>query len=298
MFSPEVRSLATALCLSASIISALSNCQSKGSDSETAATTTANATVPTAAANRPVDPTAIPAAKIADAATILSRPQVPVLCYHQIRDWRARDSKDYIMPPAIFREQMQMLADSGYHAVLPDQLYAYLTTGAPLPAKPVLITFDDGDLTHYTEALPVLDKHGFKATFFIMTASIGRRGKQHYMDKAQLKDLADRGHEIGAHTWDHQNVKKYGAGDWKIQVEQPNAKLEGITGKPVHYFAYPFGLWNEAALPELQKRGYLAAFTLAKGRDAQYPLQTVRRMIAGGPWKREVLYRNMVQTFE
>lgn len=290
----ELRSLAAALCLSAFVAYALSNCQSKGSDTEsTAADTTASAP-----ANVIPNPATIPAEKIADAATILSRPQVPVLCYHQIREWRARDSKDYIMPPTIFREQMQMLADSGYHAILPDQLYAYLTTGAPLPPKPVMITFDDGDLTHYTEALPVLDKHGFKATFFIMTASIGRRGKQHYMDKAQLKDLADRGHEIGAHTWDHQNVKKFTKDDWKTQFEEPNAKLESITGKPVRYFAYPFGLWNEPALPELQKRGYLAAFTLAKGRDAQYPLQTVRRIIVGGPWKAQTMYRTMVGSFE
>jgi len=59
-----------------------------------------------------------------------------------------------------------MLADSGYHAILPDQLYAYLTTGASLPSKPVMITFDDGDLDQYETALPELDKYGFKASFF------------------------------------------------------------------------------------------------------------------------------------
>ncbi len=295
MFSSQLRSLAAALCLFACIACSLTNCQSKGSDT---ATTAASSGKPVAATpNATAGPLPVSAAKRADAATILARPQVPVLCYHQIREWRARDSKDYIMPPAIFRQQMQMLADSGYHAILPDQLYAYLTTGAPLPTKPVLLTFDDGDLTHYTQALPVLDKYGFKATFFIMTAAIGRRGKQHYMDKAQLKDLADRGHEIGAHTWDHQNVKKFGAADWPTQIDEPNAKLESITGRPVRYFAYPFGLWNEPALPELEKRGYRAAFALADGRDKQMPLYTIPRMIVGGPWTAKLVHRMMVERF-
>src|SRR4051812_33815483 len=70
---------------------------------------------------------------IADAATILARKQVPILCYHQIRDWTAKDSKmakDYIIPIASFKEHIKILHDSGYHTILPDQLYGYLTRGA------------------------------------------------------------------------------------------------------------------------------------------------------------------------
>ncbi|GAB4021662.1 hypothetical protein GCM10028773_31270 [Spirosoma koreense] len=288
-------------------MSSLTSCQSKGSGAnETAGSEKveggdkpAGATKETSAAAP--DPSSIPAGKIADAATILARPQVPILCYHQVRDWRPTDSKsakDYIIPVAAFKEQMKMLADSGYHTILPDQLYAYLATGAPLPSKPVMLTFDDGDLDQYEVAAPELEKHGFKGTFFIMTVAIGRRGKQPYMDKTQIKDLADRGHTIGAHTWDHHNVKKYQGDDWKIQLEEPKTKLETITGKPVRYFAYPFGLWNKQALPEIQKRGYAAAFTLADKPDDQMPLYTVRRIIAGGQWKATTMYRNMIQSFD
>lgn len=310
MLNRQIVPLVTAVCLSVLIASGLTSCQSKGSDKteteKSATTTDVPATdkpaVTEAAPTAPApDPASIPASKIADAATILARPQVPILCYHQIRDWRPKDSKsakDYIIPTAAFREQMQMLADSGYHTILPDQLYAYLTTGAPLPSKPIMLTFDDGDLDQYETALPILDKHGFKGAFFIMTVAIGRRGKQPYMDKAQIKDLSDRGHLIGAHTWDHHNVKKYTGDDWRIQVEEPKAKLEAIIGKPVKYFAYPFGLWNKEALPELQKRGYVAAFSLADKRDDSMPLFTVRRIIAGGQWKATTMYRNMIQSFD
>jgi len=317
MLTRQVLPLVTAACLSVLIASGLTGCQSKDSattesEKRAASTDVPAADKPAAAKIVPVanaadpDPGSLPANKrsgvpVANAATVLARPQVPILCYHQIRNWRAKDSqssKDYIIPTESFREQMQMLADSGYHTVLPDQLYDYLTTGAPLPSKPVMLTFDDGDLDQYETALPILDKHGFKGAFFIMTVAIGRRGKQPYMDKAQIKDLSDRGHAIGAHTWDHHNVKKYQGDDWKIQIEEPKAKLEAIIGKPVKYFAYPFGLWNKQALPEIQKRGYVAAFTLADKRDDSMPLFTVRRIIAGGQWKAKTMYRNMIQSFD
>jgi peptidoglycan/xylan/chitin deacetylase (PgdA/CDA1 family) len=240
------------------------------------------------------------AGPVATAAQIMARPQVPILCYHQVRDWRESDSrgaKDYIIPVAAFKQHMQMLADSGYHTILPDQLLAYLTTGAALPPKPVMLTFDDTDLDQYTVAAPELEKHGYKGVFFIMTVSIGRRGRQPYMDKTQIRDLADRGHVIASHTWDHHNVKKYAGDDWRIQVEEPTAKLAEITGKPIRYFAYPFGLWNPAAIPELKKRGMVAAFQLADKRDPTDPLHTIRRIIAGGSWSARTLHTSMVRSF-
>ena len=77
---------------------------------------------------------------------ILGRKEVPILCYHQVRDWKPTDSKvskDYIMPPADLKAELKMLHDSGYHTILPDQLYAYLTKGTALPSRPVMLTFDD-----------------------------------------------------------------------------------------------------------------------------------------------------------
>src|SRR5579871_3329908 len=108
----------------------------------------------------------------AKASEILNRKQIPILCYHQIRDWKPTDSKgskDYIMPPADLKAELKMLADSGYHTILPDQLYAYLTKGEALPSKPVMLTFDDTDEDQYTVAWPEMKKYGFKGVFFIMT---------------------------------------------------------------------------------------------------------------------------------
>lgn len=235
--------------------------------------------------------------KKASAAEILARPQVPILCYHQIRNWVATDGKmgkDYIVPIAEFKSQMKMLADSGYQTILPDQLYDYLVYGAKLPEKPIMLTFDDTKLDQYTNALPELKKYGFKGVFFIMTVSLG---KPNYMSKAQVKELSDAGHVIGSHTYDHQNVKKYQGDDWVTQIEKPTKTLKEITGKDVKYFAYPFGLWNKEAIPELKKRGFTSAFILAEKRDENDPLFTIRRIIASGYWNTRTLHNSIVKSF-
>lgn len=233
----------------------------------------------------------------ADAATVFAKKQVPVLCYHQIRNWRSRDSdmaKTYIVEEENFRNQIRMLADSGYQTILPDQLHNYLVYNKPLPAKPVMLTFDDTNLDQFTVAAPVLEQYGFRGVFFVMTVSLGR---PNYMSKAQVKALSDAGHIIGSHTWDHHNVKKYTEVDWKTQVDKPLRQLQEITGKPVYYFAYPFGLWNQQAIPELKKRNFKAAFQLATSRDTNEPLYTVRRIIASGYWSPKQLHRSMVNSF-
>lgn len=233
----------------------------------------------------------------ATAETILARQQVPILCYHQLRSWNASDSKmakTYIVETENFRNQIKMLADSGYHTILPDQLYDYLTKGTPLPEKPVMLTFDDTKLDQFTVAAPELEKYGFKGIFFVMTVSLGR---PNYMSREQVKALSDAGHVIGSHTWDHHNVKKYQGSDWETQLGKPSKELEKITGKPIAYFAYPFGLWNTEAIPELKQHQMKAAFQLAEKSDLHDPLYTIRRIIASGYWSPKQLHNSMVNSF-
>lgn len=239
--------------------------------------------------------------KPADAQTILARKQVPILCYHQVRNWKPTDGKvgkDYIVEVQNFKDQMKMLADSGYQTILPDQLYAYLNTGAPLPKKPIMLTFDDTDLDQFTTAAPIMDKYGFKAVYFIMTVTIGKKGKfVHYMSSEQIKQLSDQGNVIGSHTYDHKNFKKYQGKDWEEQLDKPTKRLEEITGKKITEFAYPFGLWNAEGIPELKKRGFRMAFSLADKRDQNDPLFTIRRIIASGYWSPKTLHNSIVKSF-
>lgn len=233
----------------------------------------------------------------ADAAAILAKKQVPVLCYHHIRDAKPGQSetlKSYSVSPAQFAEFMKALKDSGYQTVLPDQLYNYLVHDGPLPAKPIMLTFDDTDEEQFSIAYPEMKKYGFKGVFFIMTVSLNR---PHYMTTDQLKQLSADGNAVESHTWDHHMVTKYQGEDWQKQLVNPKKKIEDITGKSANYFAYPFGLWNRAAFPELKKAGYKMAFSLSTKRDSTQPLYTVRRMIVPTQWSTRGVFNAMKSTF-
>lgn len=286
-----------------SIISAglilFASCQSKSqTETSNSKDSTGTAAKTTGTSTTPVDISKI---KVADAKTILARKQVPILCYHQVRNWKPTDGKvgkDYIVEIQNFKDQMKMLADSGYHTILPNQLYAYLNTGAKLPSKPIMLTFDDTDMDQFTVVRPTLDKLGYKAVYFIMTVSIGRKGKfVDYMTKEQIKQLSDEGNIIGSHTYDHKNFKKYAGKDWEEQLDKPTKKLEEITGKKMTEFAYPFGLWNAEGIPELKKRGFLMAYQLSTKRDEKDPLFTIRRIIASGYWSPKTLSNSIKNSF-
>lgn len=242
----------------------------------------------------------------ADAATIMSRPQVPVLCYHHITEGTPKN--DYTVNADVFRQQMKILSDSGYHSILPEQYYNYLVYGTPLPPKPFMITFDDTDEEQFTIGKTEMDKYHFKGVYFIMTISIG---KPRYMTREQIRELSDDGHVVASHTWRHDRVDRYLTtphidrdtkkivnNDWDLQLVDTRKKLEDISGKPIHYFAYPFGVWTKAGIPEIEKRGFKMAFQLADKRDPDQPLYTVRRVIVAPTWTAPGLLRAMRSAFK
>ncbi len=236
--------------------------------------------------------------EIADAATIISKKEVPILCYHNIREFSSTASavmKTNTVKPADFAAQMKTLADAGYHTILPEQLYNYLAFDGSLPEKPIMITFDDTRIDQFTIGATEMKKYGFKGVFFIMTVSINRPG---YMSKEEIKSLSDDGHVVAAHTWDHHMVTKYSGDDWNTQLVKPKAKLEDIIGKPVTDFAYPFGLWNTAAIPELKKSGYKMAYILSTKRDSVDPLYTIRRIIISGTSSTQGMIKSIESSFK
>lgn len=280
---------------------ALSACQSDGSgqpSSSSRATTTAAAPGTTSAAAAPSVPdsptprprtsvpTPEPSPTPATAAEVAARANVPVLCYHQLRDWTADDG-DYardllICPPATFRAHLDALTENGWNTISPDDYLAHLNTDAPLPDKPILLSFDDSQGTQHSEGLPQLLARDMTATFFAMTVPLGKEG---WLSADDLRELDANGMTVAAHTWDHNRVDRYSGNDWRIQLEEPRATLSGIIGRPVEHFAYPYGAWDEAALPQVLSAGYTTAYQLAdRTPSAEMPLLTLRRSLVNSRW--------------
>jgi len=187
-----------------------------------------------------------------------------------------------------------MLQDSGYHTISPEQLYQYMVSDSALPSRPVIISFDDGHEPQILIAKPVLESHGFRAVFFIMTVCIDKKG---FLSRPQIKKLSDDGHAIGGHTWDHSSIARPRQDQWEKQNDQSKLELEKITGRPIESFAFPYGVWNEKAIHEIEKRGTRIAFQLTDKQSEVEPLYTVRRMMVSGLWTGPQLQKKIPGTF-
>ena len=221
---------------------------------------------------------------------ILQRSTVPVLCYHQIRGQTAADgpgARPLICPPDVLERHLHGLLDAGMRPVPANALVDHLQFGTPLPDKPVLLSFDDASGGQYANALPILQRLHLPGTFFVMSVVLDR---PHWLSRDNVRALDAAGMTIAAHTWDHHPVTKYTGGDWAVQLDKPREVLEGLVGHPVDMFAYPYGLWNAAALPHVQAAGYRAAFQLAsQPSDPQRPLLTIRRVLVPSSWDKDTL---------
>jgi peptidoglycan/xylan/chitin deacetylase (PgdA/CDA1 family) len=221
---------------------------------------------------------------------ILRRSTVPVLCYHQVREQTAADSagaRPLICPPGMLEGHLRALTEAGMQPVTSTQLVDHLELGTALPDKPVMLSFDDASGGQYTNALPILQRLGMPATFFVMTVVLDR---PNWLSRDDVRALDAAGMTIASHTWDHHPVTKYGDQDWPTQLEKPRAQLEQIVGHDVDLFAYPYGLWNTAALPHVQAAGYRAAFQLTgQPPDPQRPLLTIERVLVPSSWDNQTL---------
>ncbi|KGP76745.1 xylanase [Desulfosporosinus sp. Tol-M] len=210
----------------------------------------------------------------------LSRPSsvqeaqaVPILYYHSVMQ---ENENELRMPPEQFEAQMAYLQDKGYQSVSLEQLYQALYKGGTLPAKPFVITFDDGYADNYTTAFPILTKHGFTATIFMVTSYINGKG---FMSSKQLKELVANGWEIEGHTTNHPYLTKIDSPTLLSELNSSKEQLEKELGQPVNFFAYPYGDLNANVVQALKESGYRMALTTERGwADVKADAWHVRRV--------------------
>lgn len=285
-----MRAITRRTMITASMLAAATGCGAK-----TRSGPGGDAPVVQPSASGPVPLPASSGAATTDPEVIASRATVPVLCWHQLRDWRSSDTRYnrnfLICPPAAFRAQLDAISRAGHTTITPDQYLAHLTTGAELPPKPVLLTFDDAQGSQITAGLPELERRRMLGTFFIMTVVLG---KEDWMSQADLRRLDAAGMTVASHTYDHNSADKYSGTDWRTQLDEPRNQLASILGKPVRHFAYPYGAWAPKDFPHLASAGFATAFQLGdRPMDPKQPLFTLRRILVNSTWSGQQLLANL-----
>jgi len=127
-----------------------------------------------------------------------------------------------------------------------------------LPDKTVVLTFDDGCISHYTYVAPLLKKYGFKATFYVCEFP-GWPDSTKYMSWAQIKQLSDWGFEIGNHTAHHQNVDGLTDAQLRTEITYVERKCDSLHIPKPTSFAYPAYVTSQVSLKILTEMGYITA---------------------------------------
>ena len=190
---------------------------------------------------------------------------VPILYYHYIRDNPiARDKLGFSLstPPAMFRAQMQYLANHGYHVISLHQAVTAIKNHSGLPSRPIVLTFDDGYADFFTTAVPILQSHGFTATSFVISGRMGRGG---FMTPSEVVAADAMGFTIGAHTVDHVALAAQAPARATWEMKQSKLALENLLGHAVVDFAYPYGSFNQYDMAQAKSLGFETAASTMYG---------------------------------
>ena len=200
---------------------------------------------------------------------------VPILAYHRVNDI---DKDQMTISVEDFDAQMKFLVDNGYTFITPDELLdawdaapdgdsAESVAEKPaLPAKPIIITFDDGYSDFYKNVYPILQKYNIKITLFAITDYINLYPS--YLTWGQMRELQSSGLvDVESHTLSHFSLIDERLSSYEIRNQLYGSKqaIEWYLKKPAKFIAYPGGLYT-AEVEDLSKDvGYRAAFTVDYG---------------------------------
>ena len=251
-------------------------------------TATATSTV-TATATVTAPPTATPSPTVTQTSTPGPTPdgvarmlQVPILMYHYVSVPPAGADvyrRDLSVTPALFESHLKFLTDAGYHAITLDDLLYALTQGRELPAKPVILSFDDGYEDNYTSAFPLLQKYNMVGHFFIISDFVNQE-RPGYMTWPQIEEMAAAGQRFGSHSRDHPSLKGQSDDYLVWQALGGKEALEEHLGQHPRWISYPAGQYDDRTIAVYQSAGYWGGLTTQQGAthtlDDIFELRRVR----------------------
>ncbi len=190
---------------------------------------------------------------------------VPVLMYHVIAPPPGgAPFPGLYVTPQDFSAQMQALKAAGWRAVTLDQLQAYWTKGAKLPAgKPIVLTFDNGYHSQYSEALPVLRKLGWPADENIQLS--GLPPSQGGLTADEVKAMVDAGWELDTQGISHADLITLDASQLHYQIDTARKTIQRRYGVPVNWFCYPSGHYDTTVINAVRTAGYVGSTTVIPG---------------------------------
>jgi peptidoglycan/xylan/chitin deacetylase (PgdA/CDA1 family) len=215
---------------------------------------------------------------------------VPILMYHSVALEPPESTRRLAVLPGHFENQVAYLANNGYTGLTFSDLAEAFRTGAPLPERPVVLTFDDGYADFAREAWPTLRRHNFPATVFVTTGWVADAGQEaagepldSMMSWAQVAGLSDAGIEMAAHSHSHPQLDQLSEADLRHELGHSKALLEDATDTPVRALAYPFGYSSTRVRLAARSVGYRYAASVRNLRATRaddlftVPRLTIRR---------------------
>jgi peptidoglycan/xylan/chitin deacetylase (PgdA/CDA1 family) len=187
---------------------------------------------------------------------------IPTLMFHYIEDI-SPDTSDQMRynlsySPAKFEKLLQNLQNQGVEALTFWDIKAIAEGTRTKPTKGVILTFDDGYLSQYSDTFRLLKQYKMKGVFFIITSEPD--SNPNYATWAQIKEMAEAGMEIGSHTVYHYNLTTIDSAALDRELTDSKKIIEEKTGQPVITFCYPSGRYNQAVQDAVSKY-YLFART-------------------------------------
>jgi peptidoglycan/xylan/chitin deacetylase (PgdA/CDA1 family) len=209
---------------------------------------------------------------------------VPILMYHVINPPPpgAKFPGLYVTPEE-FSAQMHALAAAGFHAVTMDQMRANWTRGTPLPAgRPIVVSFDNGYQSQYTQALPVLHQLGWVGVENMQLT--GLPPSQGGLSEAQISRLVAAGWELDTQGISHADLITLSPAALHQQVAVAREEVRRRYHVPVNWFCYPSGHYNAGVLAEVRAAGYVGSTTVVPGwaTPSEDPYRLPRLRVLGG----------------
>ena len=216
---------------------------------------------------------------------------VPILMYHVIAPAPAgAPFPGLYVPPAEFSEQMQALKDAGWHAVTPDQVEAYWRRGTPLgPGKPIVLSFDNGYESQYTQALPVLRRMGWVGEENVQLT--GLPPSQGGIGQREIGELIKAGWELDTQGFSHADLVTLDATQLHYQVAVARSVIGHRFHVPVNFFCYPSGHYDATVIAAVREAGYTGSTTVVPGwaHPSDDPYRLPRLRVLGGTGGQELL---------